>query len=548
MAEPSGGQSRRSSLFRLLKTTSFRFTLSTVAVFMIAVAALGIFVYQATIGSALQQTYAEVEQEADDLYTIYTLTGYRGLRGNINLRTQPGPFNRPVRSDQNQWLYLLVNGRTGKRENVYSLQYVPDTFLGEPNAPPEIKEFSYELEIYDPEDTSIVKEKQSRTAIGTLRRVWNPENGELDGVYFVGRDVTNLVELRAAARGVIYRVALATLVLGLLIGYLSSRAFLARIDNVNRTANAIRGGDLSRRIALTEGDDEFDSLAKNLNGMLDQIERLMLGMRQVSDNIAHDLRSPLTRIRNRIDAALSQPDEDARETLVQTSEDVDRLLGTFNALLSITRIESGERLRNQSTFDLTSIVEEVIDLYEPAAQEAGFDLTLVTQPTPPIRGVPELVSQALVNLLDNAIKYAVPENPDTERPRIEVKVAPRVGGGALLSVSDNGRGVPAADRERIVNRFVRLETSRSTPGSGLGLSMVAAIARAHNGQLSIGPGLARHPGQRGLAQTEDYGLGIRIAFPPPKDPEGSRKPDRQGQPDRFTANAIPENTPIPVKT
>ena len=253
----------------------------------------------------------------------------------------------------------------------------------------DVVEFLYQSRVPDEDRFEL------RHALGKLERFYAPTTGKLEAIVFVARDIENLVSIRSAAREVILRMALVTLLLALIIAFFSSRAFLARIDNVNRTARAIRGGDLSRRVPLTGVEDEFDSLADNLNAMLDQIERLMTGMRQVSDNIAHDLRSPLTRIRNRVEAALSDPEADREEVLRKTNMDVDRLLATFNALLSITRIESGERAGVLSPVDLISVVREVAELYEPAAQDAGFELELNIQPTPSILGTRELVSQAL---------------------------------------------------------------------------------------------------------------------------------------------------------
>ncbi|MGV6801351.1 MAG: ATP-binding protein [bacterium] len=534
-------KSERNPFMRLLRTTSFRFTLATVAIFFTAVAVLGWFVYQATIGQALKQVEAEVAQETENLKKGYEFirqavlaenlrtipadkqndptvmeqvnrfaeeAAYRSLRGSINRKIQQNSALR-FQTDSSDWMYILVNSRTLRTENRYSLQEIPEEFLKDPS----LKEFSYNLELRNPEQEDEVLEVQKRSAIGMLERVYNPRTQELEGVFFVAKDMTDLAELRASARSIIVRIAVATFLVGLIIGYLSSRAFLARIDSVNRTAMAIRSGDLSRRIPMNAGGDEFDMLAQNLNSMLDQIERLMFGMRQVSDNIAHDLRSPLTRIRNRIENALMDPNTDLRQTLEETSADADKLILTFNALLSITRIESGERLRNQSIFDMTEIVQEVVELYEPAAQEAGFELILNILSTPKVKGARELISQALVNLLDNAIKYGNAGQDENRRAKIEVKLAPRIGGGVLLSVMDNGPGVPVEARERIVSRFVRLESSRSTQGSGLGLSMVAAIVRAHGGQLSIGPGLPRDEKHIQLDDPSAYGLGVRIAFP-----------------------------------
>ncbi|HNR78044.1 MAG TPA: HAMP domain-containing sensor histidine kinase, partial [Parvularculaceae bacterium] len=290
----------------------------------------------------------------------------------------------------------------------------------------------------------------------------------------------------------------ATIGLGILMGLVFSRALLRRVDSVNRTARAIRDGDMSKRIALTGAGDELESLALNLNAMLDQIERLMSGMREVSDNIAHDLRSPLNRIRGRLTEALKGGVDERDEALRATLADAENMIMTFNALLSIARIESGEGAGSMEAVDLVAIAQEMVELYEPAAQDAGFVLQLKTAPAPPVRGSRSLISQALANLLDNALKYAVGGTT------IRIDVRKGSDGRVLLSVLDDGPGVPAAERDSVLKRFVRLEQSRSTPGSGLGLSLVSAIARAHRGAIALGDS---------QANAERPGLKVTIAFP-----------------------------------
>jgi len=252
---------------------------------------------------------------------------------------------------------------------------------------------------------------------------------------------------------------------------------------VNRTALAIRAGDLSKRIHLSGSGDELDHLSMNLNAMLDQIERLMTGMKEVSDNIAHDLRSPLNRIRARLNDALRASADEKEEALRATLAEADRMNATFNALLSIARIESGEGAGAMEAVDLAAIADEMTELYEPAAQEQGFTLKLKTAPAPPVRGSRALIGQALANMLDNALKYAEGGS------RILVSVRSAKDGRVELAVADDGPGIPKEEHQSVVRRFVRLERSRTSPGSGLGLSLVAAIARAHGAELKLGDGL-----------------------------------------------------------
>ena len=509
---------------RLLRTTSFRFTLTTVALFMIAVMLLGAFSYRATIGAAIRDVEEELLAEIDNLQGIYDLQGYRAVRGTIKLRTDPrNKILFSPNTEQNLYIFIDPNDPNSV---IRTLAEIPNAALKSEG----VVEFFYER------TRRVANENQSDRfteiteypeALGKLERFYNPATGKLEAIVFVARDISDLVSIRTAARDVILRMVIVTFLLGAVIAFFSSRAFLERIDKVNNTAQAIRGGDLSRRIQLGGTDDEFDSLGENLNAMLDQIERLMNGMRQVSDNIAHDLRSPLTRMRNRIEAALSDPSTDRELVLSKTTVDIDRLLATFNALLAITRIESGERSGELTEVNLTSVVREVAELYEPAAQDAGFELLMNIQRTPQILGKRELISQALSNLLDNAFKYG---KSDIEgvTPTIEIKVAPRVGGGALLSVADNGPGVSPEDRARILKRFVRLEESRSTQGSGLGLSMVSAIAQFHQGELSVVPGLPNLAEKPGIDAAEHYGLRVRLAFPPiPKNRSARNREERK---------------------
>ncbi len=512
MYEATNPESQKTNFWlRLIKTTSFRFALITVSLFMVSVTVLGAISYRATIGAAIAGVEEQIDSEFENLQKIYALSGFVSLRGTIGMRAsrQNRLLFNPYSSDS---LYIFINART-KQSVIRDLEEVPAEAL----KTNKMVEFEYRRDRKNLDNSYLDPEEyETRYAIGRLERFVNPVTGEPEAVIFLARDISDLVNIRTSARGVIYQMTIGTLFLGLVLAFFSSRAFLVRIDRVNKTAEAIRAGDLSKRIQLAGADDEFDSLSQNLNMMLDQIERLMLGMRQVSDNIAHDLRSPLTRIRNRVEDALNADDADLEAVLDKTSIDIDRLLATFNALLSITRIESGERAKGRmQKVDLKQVLAEVLELYEPAAEDAGFIIDAHIEPTPYILGSRELISQAIANLLDNAFKYAVPEKGATRQGRIEVSLKPRMGGGALLSVEDNGPGVPVAERDRILNRFVRLEQSRSTHGSGLGLSMVSAIVRFHRGQLSVGDGLAYESLNNEGEEVTKHGLGLRIALPEP---------------------------------
>lgn len=260
--------------------------------------------------------------------------------------------------------------------------------------------------------------------------------------------------------------------LGLFGGILISRNFLARLDLINRTSREIMAGDLSRRLPLGHAGDEFDTLAVNLNRMLERTERLMRGMREVTNSIAHDLRTPLNRLRNRLEGvlhAIGSRGAAGRE-IEAAVEETDRLIGTFNALLLIAEAEAGVAREAMQPVDLRRIVEGVCELYAPLADEKDIILAIEPSGSAVVACNQSLVSQALANLLDNAIKYT----PSGGQVAISVQHTPA---GIALHVADTGPGIAPEDRSRVLERFVRLEASRHSPGTGLGLSLVAAVAR-----------------------------------------------------------------------
>jgi signal transduction histidine kinase len=334
-------------------------------------------------------------------------------------------------------------------------------------------------------------DRANRLAVAIARSV--PGNSTL----VVGRDVEDQRQFALTiGRVALWSVGLLA-ALGVGAGLLASRGVLRRIDAVTVASRQIMSGDLTRRIPLDGSGDEIDRLSANLNAMLARIEELMRALREVSDNIAHDLKTPLTRLRNRAEAALREPAGDSahRDALAKTMEEADDLIKTFNSLLLIARLEGGAVAESMDQADLATIVADVADLYEPVAEEAGLALKL-NAPANLIATVNgALVSQAVANLVDNAIKYsaadasAVP--PATSAATVEIRLEAR-GDTAMISVADRGPGVAPEDRERALQRFVRLEKSRSRPGAGLGLSLVAAVARLHGGSVRLednAPGL-----------------------------------------------------------
>ncbi|RJT33489.1 HAMP domain-containing protein [Mesorhizobium waimense] len=305
-------------------------------------------------------------------------------------------------------------------------------------------------------------------------------------IMLVGRDLGEPERFRAVIRRSLM-LALGMMGLGgLLIWFFVGRAALKRIDSVSEASRRIMGGDLSGRLPVTGAGDEFDRLSENLNAMLARIATLNEGLKQVSDNIAHDLKTPLTRLRNRAEATLSGKHKttDYRQALEGTIAESEQLIKTFNAILMISRLEAGYSSESTSRVDLAAAVRDVVELYEPVAEEAGVTLESSVAGDFAVNGNRELIGQALSNIVDNAIKYSTDA---TGKPAVRVTLE-RVGGEIRLSVSDNGQGISDdADRARATERFVRLEKSRSQPGSGLGLSLAKAIMTFHNGRLDLLP-------------------------------------------------------------
>ncbi|MCI0431583.1 MAG: HAMP domain-containing histidine kinase, partial [Rhodospirillales bacterium] len=297
----------------------------------------------------------------------------------------------------------------------------------------------------------------------------------------VGRANRERLNLRALMVEALAWLLAAILVLGVGGGLLLSRRVLGRIDAVARVAEEIRGsGAVSARVALAGAGDEFDRLAETLNRMLDEIERLVGSIRSVTVNIAHDLKSPLARLRGRLELAVRAEEsaEGGRALIEQAIEEADGLIATFNALLSIAEVQSGGSAAEMAELDLAQLVEDAGDLYEPLAEERGLRLETHAEPGAKVLGNRQLLFQALGNLIDNALKYAPPGGV------VRIWAGPGAG-GPELGVADQGPGIPEAERARVLEPFVRLDQSRGTPGSGLGLSLVDAIARLHGAVLSL---------------------------------------------------------------
>jgi len=453
------------ALGKLLRTTAFQLTLVYLVIFIVfAASLLGYFALN-TRRLITEQITTTVDTEISGLRDQYTQGGIRRLVIVVDLRSR-----RPGSS-----LYLVTTATgEGLAGNVGSLE------PGVLDHPGWLETNYRRLEA--PEGTDHRALVQVVQLPGGFRLL-------------VGRDL----EERERLFGIIanagqWSLAL-VIVLGLAGGFFVSRRVLNRIEAMTETAQTIMAGDLAGRLPVAGTGDELDRLAEHLNAMLERIEALMGGLKEVSDNIAHDLKTPLTRLRNRCEQALrgAAGVDDYRAALESTIAESDDLIRTFDALLMIARAESGHARDNMTEFDAAEIARDVGELYEPLADEKGIALTVDAPAAAPVRGNRELVSQALANLLDNAIKYAGPNGQVNGAPAEIVVKAGNDGERIALSVADRGPGIAEADRSRVVERFVRLEQSRSEPGSGLGLSLAAAVARLHGGELKLED---NHPGLR----------------------------------------------------
>jgi len=434
---------------KVLRAQAFRIVAVYLACFALSAVALAGFIYWNTQLVLDSQTDDTVAAEATGLVEQYQRLGFTEL-ANVIVR-------RSVRGEQG--LYLLTDSRhriiAGNLDGWPHFDHIRGGFV----------EFNYERRLGGAPHL-----RRARGKIYVLAAGFD---------LLVARDIHERREMIALFSTILpWSVAL-MVALGLVGGFLISRNFLARLDAINRTSRRIMAGDFTQRVPVSRNDDEFDELSFNLNRMLDRIERLLHGMREVSDNVAHDLRSPLNRLRSRLELAQRREpvDSEARQAIDGAVEETDNLIATFNALLLIAAAEAGSLRETMVKLDLRNVVEGVGELYAPLADEQG--VTLSVDPGAGqslIEANPDLVSQALANLVDNAIKYT---------PR-GGHVAVGLGqdhGRVALSVADSGPGIPQEDRDRVTERFVRLESSRNSPGTGLGLSLVAAVARLHDAEL-----------------------------------------------------------------
>ena len=451
----------------IVKSSTFRLALLYVLLLGTSVVILLGFLYWSTAGYMDRQTDATIQAEIQGLAEQYRRRGLKGLSAIIT--------ERVARDSAGASVYLLTDDRW---------QPIVGNLDRWPGATADAEGWiHFRLRERGPDRA---EEHAARGKVFRLR----------SGLHLlVGRDVRDLDATRALILDALAWGLGLTAALALFGGWLMSAGVVRRLDAINQTSREIMTGDLSRRIPRDGTGDDFDQLANNLNRMLERIEALMQGVRQVSDNIAHDLRTPLTRLRTKLELLRAAKDDtgDHAALVDETIGDAEELLTTFNALLRIARIESGSQRAAFHELDLAALARDAVEFYEPLARERDLSLTLRTSGPVPLRGDRDLLFQALANLLDNAIKYT----PDQGRIDVNVQTSNQI---PSLTVADSGPGIPASMHDKVFQRFFRIDQSRNTPGCGLGLSMVAAVTQLHGARIKL--------------EDNQPGLKVRLQFRP----------------------------------
>jgi signal transduction histidine kinase len=462
-------------LTALYRTTAVRLSAIYLLLFAVCAAFLVFYVSSMSEGLLQQQMREAVAQETEQIERVFDNNGMNGLLRTLERRArQPGAN-----------LYIIASP-TGEvlAGNVAAIQPGVMDNEGWTETP-----FRYQRYQEETLGNNRPMAYAQVTVLSNGLRV------------LVGRDLGEPENFRKLVRQALM-VALGVMGVGALaIWYLIGRNALKRMDRMSDASQRIMAGDLSQRLPTSGSGDEFDRLSESLNTMLGRIEKLNEGLKQVSDNIAHDLKTPLTRLRNKAEAALAGNDKaDHRIALEEMIGESDQLIRTFNALLMISRVEAGQAPAEMSAIDISGIAHDSAELYEPVAEDCGLKLVTEIADGVEIKGNRELVGQALGNLIDNAIKYA----EGSDDPEIRVSLVRRED-DIVLSVADSGAGVPDDKRDEVVKRFVRLDASRSKPGTGLGLSLVGAVMEMHHGRLELD---TTHP-----ERENNRGLTVRMVFP-----------------------------------
>jgi signal transduction histidine kinase len=454
----------------LVRRTPFRLTLLFLALFATAASALLAYIYVATVDEANHRAEADVQREVRDLETIYRERGPVALNAAVAQRTWSG----------GRYLYLLTDLKGGRTGNLSVNPVETPT-----------QDNWHDFKIAETDESKHVTRKSAR---GLDEKLAGGER------LFVGMDLGDTDEHLDHISRVLWLAWAMVLLLGLGGGYLVSRNVERSMGDLNRVVAAVQAGDLRARATTRHSGDELDELAQGLNVMLEKLEQSMAAIRHAGDAIAHDLRSPLNRMRAKLEVAMLDAERgeiDPKAALAVALGEADELLKTFNTVLAISRLQAAGEPPDPQLFDAGELAADLAELYAPASEENGLAFSAEVQTGLNVHGNRGFVAQALANLIDNAVKYT------PKGGAVMLRARRRSSGEIELSVTDTGPGVPEADRERVTHRFVRLENSRSAPGSGLGLSLVQAVAEVHGGRLDLDEG----PGKVG-----DKGPGLRAAL------------------------------------
>lgn len=463
---------RLPSLFR---RTPFRLTLLFLALFAASASALLAYIYVATASEARDRAEAEVRREVAALETVHRIGGPDALNQALVDRTlRGGPF------------LFLLSDKAGKP--------ITGNISESPITGASGRETWEDFRLSQTDEEGKVERRAAR---GVEKPLGNQR-------LFVGLDIGDSEAHLGRITQALWGAGALVVLLGLGGGLLISRGVERAMSNLNQAVAAVRDGNLHVRAPVRGARDEFDELAINMNGMLDRLEASIAAIRHAGDAVAHDLRSPLTRMRAKLEVALLDAESGKAEpvaALETALAEADGLLKTFNTVLAIARLQAAGQAPNPAVFDAAELAADIAELYQYSAEEHGIEFQAEIQKQLPMLGSREFVAQALANLIDNALKYT----PDGGA--VMLRARRKSTGEVEFSITDTGPGVPEDDRARVVQRFVRLENSRSEPGSGLGLSLVAAVAEAHGGRLELDEG-------PGVVDGKGPGLRVALVFPP----------------------------------
>lgn len=507
---------------KLFRNTLFRLSLVGALLTVLSVGAAIYLLYYSMVDTEINRVDAAIEEEIGQFQDIYDSSGKKAVETAIALGRLPS--NISTDSDEYKAVYHnnavravgeVMKLRGATFEGLYLVQ---SPGYSEGNLRNSTGEQTEEAQIVLPGADGITYKRVAFSYSET--RYSNTEytdrrargitgqlilGGQAVAAIIVARDVEAISRAGAQISTTLFKSLALAALLGLLSSLYVSRRFARRVEAFNRLATDVRAGNLDRRAPRTYSEDEMDMLAEHLNSMLDHIDRLMKAMRYAGDSVAHDLRTPLTRLRTRLEsAAVELGDKPEADILFGAAGDADELLATFDSVLRIARLEAGERRELLKPINPKDTLEAIAELYEPACEDAGLSFTYKIAPKTQILADRGLLSQAVSNLLENAIKYT------PSGGRIHLELAAQKNNRVEISIMDDGPGIPAFDRERVKERFVRLDKSRTLPGSGLGLALVDAVADLHRAELRMGDGFGD--------DIDRPGLKIGMIFPRVKQP------------------------------